>query len=314
MAPHNDPPRASMNRQPDSFECLPVRPTGWMAKAAIRVAASGRKKTPYSYARCLLLVISLSLLALASAHSNPITVLKWFVAGVAVVADFGGAAQTLSAIFAGSVLNDDNPLYSTATSSPTLTISATRTSFDLLLQQPNDVSIFEDDFIAELSGTTQVATELGDTNAWGWKISIEANMFGPTTINWDVIGHVQHLLAPHPELGEKPNAPALDYTLTIEQTCGVFTCTNTTQVDSDNDLKTHNDGKHSDQLTEALFELKCCTAPLGFITSDFFKVHLEAIHTDSPTVDIPEPATLILLTFGLAAMGFSRRRVRLGVR
>lgn len=242
------------------------------------------------------------------AYASPVTVLKYIVAGVAVIADFGGATETLSNIFKGSSLNDDNPLYSSSTS-PSLTISATETTFDLLLKQPNDVSIFEDDFIAEISGITQVATDKGDTNAWAWRVTIEADMFGPI-INWDVGGEVRHLLAPHPDEGEKKDAPAIGYDLNIDYDyCDKAPCLNKLSTVKDKDLRKHNDGQHWDQLTSASFELMCCnTTTLGFITADFFNVHLEALHTATPTV--PEPSTWAILVSGIVLLFLIRQKQR----
>lgn len=73
--------------------------------------------------------------------------------GVSAVGSLVGATATLVDIFGG--YNDDNPLYSDGAVSPTLAISATETGFDLFLDQPLDVTEFEDDYSANLKGVMQ---------------------------------------------------------------------------------------------------------------------------------------------------------------
>ena len=84
--------------------------------------------------------------------------------------------MTLHEIFGGfSGQSDDHPLYSLGNSSPTLSVSATETTFDLLLKQPNDIGEFEDDLPAILSGIAKINTATGPADAWKFSVTIEAD-------------------------------------------------------------------------------------------------------------------------------------------
>ena len=189
----------------------------------ISSANASPKKFQHSLRRWAL-IISLTLLLLTPSHACalPIT-LTLLVDGLAKTAQFAGAALTLAQIFGGlDDQSDDHPLYSDGASSPTLSISATETTFDLLLKQTNDVSEFEDDFPAVLSGVAKINTPTGPADAWKFSINVEAEieslaLFPETTL--DAQGFVQHIYSPHPELGEKSPAPALNYDLDIAVPC-----------------------------------------------------------------------------------------------
>ena len=172
--------------------------------------------------------------------------------------------MTLAQIFGGFAdQSDDHPLYSAGNSSPTLSISATETSFELLLKQSNDISEFEDDLPAVLSGTAKINTNTGPADAWKFSITIESDIstiLPPLESSLDAHGFVQHIFAPHPDLKEKSPGTALNYDLGITVPCiGFPVCdyTKALRPDSDNDKKPHNNGFHKDTLHTEL-EVMCC--------------------------------------------------------
>jgi len=256
---------------------------------------SSANASPKKFQRSLrrsALIISLTLLLLTPSHACalPIT-LTLLVDGLAKTAQFAGAALTLAQIFGGlDDQSDDHPLYSDGASSPTLSISATETTFDLLLKQTNDVSEFEDDFPAVLSGVAKINTPTGPADAWKFSINVEAEieslaLFPETTL--DAQGFVQHIYSPHPELGEKSPAPALNYDLDIAVPCeGGPICSYSSAIrsDSDSDEKIHHHGPHMDSLQAGL-KVDCCSSVLGNI--DYFNVALSAKHSE------PEPTSYL---------------------
>lgn len=263
-------------------------------------------KKPRHVLRHWLLTVAVLLFFLTPTYSygSPIT-LTLLVDGVVKTAKFAGTAATLASIFGGFTgQSDDHPLYSFGDNSPTLSISATETTFNLLLKQPNDVSEFEDDLPAILSGIAKINTPTGAVDAWKFSVSVEADngtLIPPLKTELDVQGFVQHVIVPHPELMEKTPAPALNYDLGISVPCLGFPCSyaTSTLLDSDSDYNTHNNGHHIDLLRTNL-EVRCCSTQVGNI--DYFNVVLEAKHV------IPEPSTVSILCAVFLALACVRRR------
>ena len=261
----------------------------------------------------LVILLPLLLLMPPPAYANPVTALEIAIGTLKLAGALTTATKTLVDIFGGDVSkNNDNPLYSIGQSSPSLTISATEETFDLLLKQTNDVSEFEDDFSAVLSGVTQVPTDRGPTDAWMWKITMEADIntlaFPQPNTELDAQGFVAHLNIPKDHINETSPAPGLNYDLSVSKTATGFSQTFTQSILTDmaTNQTLHPLGSHSDVLNPAELTAECCSTFQGNI--DFFNVHLHAVHA-------PEPSTFLLLAtgvIGLAGAGKSwrnRRRV-----
>ena len=253
--------------------------------ASIRPKIDDRHKPCHTFRRwSVAITFIFSLLMPCQLQATPVS-LALLVNGVIKTAEFAGAAMTLAQIFGGIAdQSDDHPLYSAGNSSPTLSISATETSFELLLKQSNDISEFEDDLPAVLSGTAKINTNTGPADAWKFSITIESDIptiLPPLDSSLDAHGFVQHLFTPHPDLHEKSPGTALNYDLGITVPCiGLPICgyTKALRPDSDNDKKLHNNGSHTDTLHTEL-EVMCCHSSNGNI--DFFNVSLSAQHVDN---------------------------------
>lgn len=216
----------------------------------------------------------------------------------------GATADTVSLYSAfGSGPSDDHPLWGNGTSSPNLQIVATETTFDLLLQQPNDVGEFEDDLSVQLQGVVEgpIRNDAGQTtgtgNLWEFSITLEANL-GSGATSLSALGYVKHLWAPHPELGEQPNGAPLAFDLSLSKSCtGSLLCTWTSgaMVDSGIDDGRHQTGPHWDKLKTAELSFNCCSTYLGEI--DSFQVKLSAVHA------VPEPEAVMLAMAGLGVVG-----------
>lgn len=235
-----------------------------------------------------------------AAQAQTVTSLQMVINGISLTADLLGIGGTLASVFGTGGLDtqsDDHPLYSIAGSSPSLVISATDTSFDLLLKQTNNVSEFEDDLPSVLSGITKVGDAKGEHDAWAWKITVEAdiNLLSPSEL--DVQGYVQHIRAPDPELGEIPQAPALNFDLTVTQQRRDLP--HPLQA-STTDKQTHHNGTHKDILSPATLDAKW-TTPDEF---DYFTVRLHAVH------EVPEPPTWMLYLIALVALPVFIRKNR----
>lgn len=266
-----------------------------------------------------------------------VSTLTLVIGGIALTADLLGIGGSLLGIFGAGNLDtqsDDHPLYSRGRSSPTLTISATETTFNLLLQQPNDVGEPEDDLPAVLSGITKISTPNGNVDVWKWSITLEAEIptlgIGCSNFETDLEaqGFVQHVRAPHPGLGEVPQAPALEYDLRVARTAtGTILCTwkQGTIAVSDSDQYIHPDGPDLDVLEPATLSARCCSTFNGDI--DSFSVRLVAEHGCTPPrrgglgpqpldagrcfAQIPEPSITPLVAIGaLGLVGASLRRGR----
>lgn len=220
----------------------------------------------------------------------------------------GATADSVSLYAAfGSGPSDDHPLWATSTSSPNLQIVATETTFDLLLQQPNDIGEFEDDLSVQLQGvvegpiTNAAGQTTGTGNLWEFSITLEANVGGATSLS--ALGYVKHLWAPHPELGEQPNGAPLAFDLSLSKSCtGSLLCTWTpgSMTDTDTDDGRHQTGPHHDKLERAELSFNCCSTYLGEI--DSFQVRLGAVHA------VPEPESMALLLAGLGVLGAAGMR------
>lgn len=243
------------------------------------------------------LLLMLLLVAPVPARAGIVTALKLTAEGVALLGDFAGGTATLLDIFKDvSSQSDDHPLYTAGQSSPSLTIAATGTTFDLLLKQTNDVGEPEDDLAGVLEGTTSVDTPNGQTVAWKWKLTIEADIntvLGSNAFELEGQGFVQHLFRPHPAMGEQDGV-ALNYNLSIvKNAAGGFT--NTVKDDQG-----HPNGPHKDILDPANL-----TANFSFTGAnhiDSFDVRLKAFHT-------PEPSSWLLLATAMLGIPVWRWRM-----
>lgn len=219
---------------------------------------------------------------------------------------FGFIADSVSLwdAFHGNLPNDDNPLWGDANSSPILTFVATEYTFELLVQQPNDVSEFEDDARAQLSGTVmgpihnKQGQVIGTGNLWEFSVTFEAdvNSFSGTT-DLDATGKVQHVFAPHPEQGEGLKGASLDFDLNLSKGWTPGSVSKTTS-----DHGVHADGKHEDTMPFATLSMNCCSSVLG--TIDSFRFNVVAAHP------IPEPSITLLLLGGLGVVGWVAHRRR----
>lgn len=235
--------------------------------------------------------------AATPAQAQTSTALKLAIGGLSLTADVLGVGGTLASIFGTSALDtqsDDHPLYSIAGSSPSLVISATDTSFDLLLKQTNNVGEFEDDLPAVLSGTTKVRDAHGNHDVWNWKITLEADINFFSRSELDAQGYVQHVYAPDPELHEVPEAPALNFDMTVRQRSYKAHILKA----QDKDDAVHADGPHKDVLFPAELE----TRWIRNDEFDYINVHLHAVHV------VPEPPTWMLFMLALIAAPFFIRK------
>lgn len=243
------------------------------------------------------LLLSSTLMAAGPAQANPVTALQLTIGGISLTADLLGIGGTFVDIFGAPNLgtqSDDSPLYTSGGSSPSLTISATETTFDLLLKQTNNISEFEDDLPAVLSGITKVTSKNGQTDAWSWKVTLEANINTFSFSEVSAQGFVQHLFVPHPDLDESSQAPALNYDLLATQ--NAYSAHNLS--DDDTDTQTHANGPHKDVLETANLETRWVTSD----EFDYVNVRLHAVHA------VPEPQAMLLLAAGGLVAWLARRK------
>ncbi len=257
-----------------------------------------KKRARNLVARSVLWIALLSCLLVPTiAYADPITALELIVAGTTILANLTVASASLVQIFGQDQINsqsDDSPLYSQAGASPILEISATATTFHLLLKQTNDVSEFEDDQPATLKGITSVDTANGKTAAWGWTLILEADIGSITGFNFEFEAHpvVTHLFIPHPDLKEVSPATALDADLELRTDNAMSFSTSAVKS------AIHDPGPHRDRLVAGLDGE---TSLVGLNHIDFFNVRLDAQH------DVPVPSTLFLLIAGLPLATLARR-------
>lgn len=233
-------------------------------------------------------------------QAQTLTSVQLAVKGLSLAADVLGVGGSLASIFGApalDTLSDDHPLYAIAGSSPSLVISATDTSFDLLLKQTNNVGEFEDDLPAVLSGITKVRDAQGYHDAWAWKITLEADINFFSRSELDAQGYVQHVRAVHLDQHEAAEAPALNFDMTVRQRT---TRRNHLLSATDKDAHIHPDGPHKDILQPAELESRWVRGD----EFDFFNVHLHAVH------EVPEPPTWMLYLLGLLALPLFVRKNR----
>ena len=222
--------------------------------------------------------------------------------GLSIASSMATNSASLYSLFGSD--GDDNPLYRTSSTSPTLSISATLTTFDLLLQQPLDIGEFEDDYSAQIKGITKVTDAFGSRDAWEWSLTLEADLDVFTT-NLDAIGFVKHVYNPHPSQGES-DAPAMPFNLKLAKSCtGVVLCTWTQGAAStSSSTKTvHQSGTHEDTLASDL-SWNCCST--AFANIDDFTVKLKAAH-----VPLPPALPVFALTLLGGGLWFRKRRSHL---
>jgi hypothetical protein len=223
--------------------------------------------------------------------------------GIGLVSD----TLTLSSLTNWNNLSDDHPLYSSGDTSPKLTISATETTFNLFLDQPLEIGETVDDEPVTISGIAKIDDPKGEVDAWAYNLTFtyEKNIHVVDTLG--VSGTLQHIRAPHPELGEIQKAPALDVDADLAQTPPPFPSPpKPITVNGMLDMQKHNDGPHYDVMTENRLEATCCTSLLGNFTK--WEYRLVADHGKS----VPEPSsTLSLLALGtLSAASTLKRKLK----
>lgn len=248
------------------------------------------------------LVIATGMLSVPSI-SHAALALKLLTGGLSFL---GATADTVTLYNAfGSGPSDDHPLWGTSSSSPNLQIVATETTFDLLLQQPNDVGEFEDDDSVQLTGVVEgpirnsAGQTMGTGKLWEFSITLEADV-GSNTTSLSALGFVKHLWAPHPESGEQPTGAPLSFDLSLSKSCSGLLCTWTqaTSKDTDSDRGLHQTGPHYDELKTAELSFNCCSTYFGEI--DSFQLKLGAVHA------VPEPEAFVLLLSGVVVIGAAK--------
>lgn len=198
--------------------------------------------------------------------------------------------------------SDDNPLYYDSESGPTITVTATATTFDLVIHQANDITEFVDDHNVTISGdvTGPIFDDDGTlisekSRLWEVSLTFEASL-GLLSTSLDVFGFVKHAHAPHPREGERPHGPPLDFHLTVNNG------TSTATAPQKNETHAESAHRHKDRLTRAELSAACCSWVDG--SMDHFTLNVSAVHA------IPEPSTYALLATGLGVVAFSARRKR----
>lgn len=221
--------------------------------------------------------------------------------GVGLLAD----TIQLSQLNNWSSIGDDHPLYSSGNTSPTLTISATETTFNLFLNQPLEIGEFEDDYPVTLSGIVKIDKPQGQVDAWEYNLTFtyNKNIIDPDIL--DVSGILEHIRAPHPELGEIPKAPALKVNATVVQPQPIPRPPAPVTKNGPLDKQRHVDGPHYDSLTQNILEATCCETFVGNFTK--WNYRLVADHTE-----VPEPtSTFSLLVLGsLGAASTLKRKLK----
>ena len=254
-------------------------------------------------------VAALSLAVLLAApkpsHATPIGALKLVVAAVEVLGTIGTAAEALDDIFDDVAdVGDDHPLYGSGNTFPTLSIVATETELNLFLDQPNEISAFEDDYLATLSGTMLFNDGQSDVPVWKFSLTFTAELFlsnaVPSTLS--VSGFVQHIRKPSgaEHLNDAQQGPALDLDVDVSSPESWHPATNI--VATSLDTQTHPGADHQDKLTASRLEATCCTQNFkNFLGFDYRMTGEHVAHA-------PEPSTALLLAGGLVGLAVVGRR------
>ena len=212
--------------------------------------------------------------ASAAGFSTIVTVAGAVATGVGI---FDTALQ-LASLTGWENLPNDHPLYSTSTVSPTITITATETTFDLFVDQPLDLGETVDDLPVQISGIAKFDTVQGAVDSWSYNLTFTFNKdtLVLRTNTLDVSGFIRHVRAPHPELQEQPMAPPLDVDATVTKIPPLIpqTPANTT-VNGPLDQERHVDGTHFDFLTRNRLQFTCCTAIQGDVTKWEYRAKAE---------------------------------------
>ena len=240
----------------------------------------------------------------ASSWTVALKVGAYIASGVGLLSD----TIQLSQLNNWSSIGDDHPLYSSGGTSPTLTISATETTFNLLLNQPLEIGEFEDDYPVTLSGIVKIDTLEGPADAWSYNLTFTFNkyIFDPDIL--DVSGELQHIRAPHPKEGEKPKAPALKVNATVAQPRSIPSPPGPITTNGPLDKQIHVKGSHYDILTENTLEATCCE-PLAY---NFTKWNYRLVAEHKGVPQVPEPtSTISLLALGtLGAASTLKRQLK----
>ncbi|MGD9614908.1 MAG: PEP-CTERM sorting domain-containing protein [Alphaproteobacteria bacterium] len=237
--------------------------------------------------------------AASSVYAMPIQLV---VGGVTLAGELVGLTNTLVGIFGDGAKKDnfnDTPLYSTDTASPSITITATDTTFDFLLKQPLAVTEFEDDFAAQIKGTAQFFDGSGFVDAWTYDLTFTFEACGGfENCQLDADGVVKHVRKPkgneHAKDGNEGGPLDVDASVSFPFSHVKKDFTGNGELD-----KALHPLDHTDKLIENRLLATCCETFFGGIQK--WEFELKARH-------IPEPSSILLL--GVAMFGFLMARLR----
>lgn len=274
------------------------RRKGDLMKNALRCGMAAILDAPPRRGK-LLMLLALALPLGSPAPAHAIGILELVVAGVTATAGFYSGTATLMTLFGGQGINNDNPLYSSGSTSPTLTISASETNFNLFIDQPLEISEFQDDDPATLRGVMGFNDGQGFIPAWDFSLTFTAAINPVSANTLKVSGFVQHIRKPSgPEhINDGQTGPGLDPDVTATQPFPWFPATHL--IVTTGDSQTHSGGFHKDILQESKLDVLCCeTISMNFLEFDY---RMKGVHT-------PEPSTFLLLAGGLLGLAQVGRR------
>jgi hypothetical protein len=210
---------------------------------------------------------------------------------VAKTAGIVSGAVDLATFANWNKLSDNHPLYATDNASPKLDITATATSFNFLIKQPNEIGETVDDKPVTLKGTAYInPTGTGDIRAWEYDITFtyEKNFdaFDTLTAN----GIVKHVYSPHPEDGDQMNGVAININNTLVGTRRPFPDPPQFITQPKLSPVVDHPAAHFDLNTINILGATCCTKTLGNFTQweyQFTAVHAKEVH------DVPGPLSIL---------------------